>query len=115
MSGEGGDSAVSAVQATNAISDGGDTAEAPADLRLERCPVCRRALGEDERACARCDSDLEHVRAALAGAWQDVLRARAALSTGDVALARAAAWRAVSLARTATTEALWERVAATDP
>ena len=93
------------------VSDDLRLARCPDDLRLTRCPVCRRALVVGERECGRCGSDLGLVHAALAGAWQDVLRAREASAAGDHATALAAAWRAVSLARTVTTEALWERLA----
>lgn len=79
----------------------------PADLRLARCPACRLAMDGDPDPCPRCGTELSLVRAAYAAAWEDVQRARAALQAGDTVTARAAAWRAVSLARTPTTLATW--------
>jgi len=55
---------------------------------------------------------LELVRAAYAGAWADVQRARDAAAAGDRALAWRSAWRAVSLARTPTTLATLEAATA---
>ena len=88
--------------------------EAPQDLRLARCPVCRLARGDDGDPCARCGSDLSLVRAAYEGAWADVQEARRALARGHLDLAIQAAWRAVSLARTPTTLATLSALTADD-
>ncbi|GMV42572.1 MAG: hypothetical protein AMXMBFR64_42880 [Myxococcales bacterium] len=77
--------------------------DAPPDLRLARCPVCRLALDGAPAVCPRCEGELALVHAAYAGAWSDVLLARRLFGRGEDAAARAAAWRAVSLARTPTT------------